>query len=324
MATVLSEIKSRDWQISTSGFGIVAEGLADIRQCLDTLLRTTKGSNPLRPLFGSDIFQYVDQPMNRAIPNIIRSILESVQIWEPRVRVHKVTYDIPDDNVSNVIFYITYRLVDQELIDLLELNLGGIFATEDTAGSTLTLHALFPPNPTNKRYQISFTGNGEAVLPAPPGTGFTTLQDLYSWVELNWAGYGRWLQGSDRLILYMNPGIFETGSLEISVIGQLRFEAPIPDLFIGEDYELSFTANGLPASPAPPASFVTMQEMFSWIVANWSAYGQWFINSNPNLPADFLSGDFDSSDFMTGIPSQYLLVLLSETVDTATLTVIAQ
>jgi phage baseplate assembly protein W len=64
MATTLADIVSTNWQLSNITIGTVAEGIDDIRQCIGIILTTTKGSDPFRPLFGSDIWQYIDTPIN--------------------------------------------------------------------------------------------------------------------------------------------------------------------------------------------------------------------------------------------------------------------
>lgn len=49
-----------------------------INQCIAIILTTRKGSVPLRPTFGSEIYKYVDYPVNEAIPNITRETIDSV------------------------------------------------------------------------------------------------------------------------------------------------------------------------------------------------------------------------------------------------------
>lgn len=319
MSTLYPDIKTKNWQISTAGIGIIAQGLADIRQCIDLLLRTQKGTDPLRPDFGSDIFQYVDKPLNFAIPNIKQAIVNAVNQWETRVTVDSIRDEI---NESNVIFFITYKLVDEELIDLLVLYLIGGFVTVDLGQETsIILNALYPYNPTDKRYTISFSVNGDDVLPQPPSDGFGTILQLFNWVTTNWPNFGRWVQLSDKIVLYMNTGIAQTASLSISLIGSNRFFGVIPEAAIGQDYALSFSANGSPAIPAPPSPFVSIGDMLDWANANWNVYGTWSVQSNPAVGGDFDLSDFDEIDFTTGFDAVYLLVLISDTVNTAEINV---
>jgi Bacteriophage baseplate protein W len=67
--------------------GNVVQGLSDVNQCIRIILTTPKGSDPLRPTFGADVWRYIDAPINAAIPAIVREVTEAVTRWEPRVTV---------------------------------------------------------------------------------------------------------------------------------------------------------------------------------------------------------------------------------------------
>lgn len=318
MAVLYPDIKTKNWQISTVGAGYIAEGLADIRQCLDLLLRTQRGSDPLRPDFGCDIYQYMGIPVTVAIPNIKRAIIDAILIWEKRVVLKSIRHEV---DVSHVKFYITVSLADEELIDLILYYQNGSFSMVPVDTQLLVIYGLFPPNPNNKRYHIYFDGNDEAMLPLAPSNGFATTNELYNWVVANWSGYGSWSLAPDRIIGYLNNGMFESAFLTISLVGTLRFEAPIPQLAVGEDYALLFTPNGSAAVPAPANPFTNIASMLAWVQANWGAYGLWSVETNVYGPGDFDILDFDSEDFDVGAPADYLLVLQTETVNTCTLQV---
>lgn len=98
--TKLDEIKYVDWQFKLNGIGEVAEGVEDINQCISTILTTRKGSVPHRPTFGSDIYKYVDYPINEAIPNIIREATDAIGLWETRISVNSVSAEISETNIT--------------------------------------------------------------------------------------------------------------------------------------------------------------------------------------------------------------------------------
>ncbi|MEI8128523.1 MAG: GPW/gp25 family protein [bacterium] len=98
--TILSEIKYVDWQCKLNDIGSVAEGLEDINQCIAIILSTQKGSVPHRPTFGSDILKYVDTPVNIAKPNIIREVIDAINLWETRVNVDSVTVEINETQLN--------------------------------------------------------------------------------------------------------------------------------------------------------------------------------------------------------------------------------
>lgn len=90
----LADITSADWSLALdrtgvpgSGIGNVVQGLADVNQCIKIILTTPKGSDPLRPTFGADVWRYIDAPINAAIPAIVREVTEAILRWEPRVTV---------------------------------------------------------------------------------------------------------------------------------------------------------------------------------------------------------------------------------------------
>lgn len=316
MTTLLPDIKSRDWQISTQGVGLVEEGLADIRQCLDIILRTQKGTDPLRPQFGSDIYHYIDQPVTVAIPNMIRAIIEATQIWEKRVTIQRIKYQMVD--TARVDFFITYKLVDEELIDLLKLQLSGGFITVDTVQiGTLTIYALFPPNPSGKRYQVNFSANGKDALPHPPHSGFATITDMYNWIVANWSGYGSWQLAADRIIGALKPGIL-TAFIEILLTGTLLFEAAVPNNSGGGLLQVSFTPDG---DDLLSPTFTNVGLMLSWLHSNWADYGSWNIAANPAAGGDFDMSEFDPSEFDAGSTAAYLLQLQTDTVSSAILNV---
>lgn len=117
MTTFVNEIKSANWQIGISGFGNVVEGNEDINQAIGITLLNVKGSDPFRPNFGSNLWDYLDTPINTAIPNMIREITTAVKVWEKRVAITRITHefikqDIDMDGVkSGVKFNIFWEAV---------------------------------------------------------------------------------------------------------------------------------------------------------------------------------------------------------------------
>lgn len=109
MATTLADIKATNWQLSDVMIGQVVEGINDIRQCMGIILTTTKGSDPIRPLFGSDIWRFIDSPINTAVANISAEIIDSIGKWEQRIIIKELTYNI---NGSRIDFELTGELLE--------------------------------------------------------------------------------------------------------------------------------------------------------------------------------------------------------------------
>lgn len=92
MTTPISytSITAAHWQPALGTPGEVVEGLRDIGQAIRIILTTPLGSDPLRPEFGSGLFNYLDWPINRITPHLVRESVDAIRRWEPRVTVERV------------------------------------------------------------------------------------------------------------------------------------------------------------------------------------------------------------------------------------------
>jgi phage baseplate assembly protein W len=116
MPTLLSQLETVNWGLSTAGLGQIVTDTDDIIQCIDLILSTTPGTDPLRPNFGSNIYLYQDIPVNEAVVNIVPEIINAVNNWETRATVQNIAYTITD--LSNVQFNIslTTSIINQALL----------------------------------------------------------------------------------------------------------------------------------------------------------------------------------------------------------------
>jgi len=90
-AITLDDIRSADWSLKLGAIGEIVEGIADVEQCLGIIVTTPQGTDPLRPTFGSNIWRYIDQPMNTALPAMVSELTSAITRWEPRVTLVSVT-----------------------------------------------------------------------------------------------------------------------------------------------------------------------------------------------------------------------------------------
>lgn len=107
--TQLTEIRSIHWQPALGQHGDVVEGVADIEQAIHIILKTPKGSDPHRPDFGSNVHRYIDWPVTRAIPHLVRESVEAIRKWEPRCELVKVE---PRIDGAQIIQRVLWRLAD--------------------------------------------------------------------------------------------------------------------------------------------------------------------------------------------------------------------
>ena len=92
--TNTANLKTKNWSMSVNQPGEVLTDLDSINQCIYIILTTIKGSDPYNPLFGCGIFLYIDQPINIAIPNMIREIGNAITLFEPRATITKIEYQL--------------------------------------------------------------------------------------------------------------------------------------------------------------------------------------------------------------------------------------
>lgn len=108
--TTLADITSADWSLMLdqntpsrlpgSGIGNVVQGVADINQCIEIILSTPQGSDPLRPTFACDIWRWLDSPIQIARAHIVSEIVTAITKWEPRVRILSVIVNLVSPDSS--------------------------------------------------------------------------------------------------------------------------------------------------------------------------------------------------------------------------------
>lgn len=114
----INEINSLYWQPKRSYIGEIVENIDDINQCISTILETRKGSVPHNPEFGSNVWMWIDAPVDEARPNIIKEAIEAIEEWEPRVDISKVTVNIEE---STLILRVEWIIKDGEEIMITEV-----------------------------------------------------------------------------------------------------------------------------------------------------------------------------------------------------------
>lgn len=321
--STLADIRSPFWQLSLTGAGNIEQGYNDVSQCIDVILRTQKGTDPLRPNFGSNIFFYQDAPVNIAIPNIKREIIDAISIWEPRVEIVRITHTI---NGENLLFAINYRVVDdnQETTAQLLLNKNGFIVT-DAVPAQLILQAVIPAGWAGRQLLLEFLPDGRLPAPVPPIFGFANPTIMLAWVRSNWGYYGRWYLLRDKLVCFVRPGLMRTATLTITLTDIYRYAAVIPDLAPGQQLQAAISG-AHPIGGGTTIAFTTdpcpnMAALLAWLNANFG-FGTvtWAIENSVTGNGDFDAADFDSSDFATTNIS-YSLVAYTTTFDSFNLIV---
>lgn len=92
--TPYTSITAAHWQPALGTSGEVVEGLRDIDQSIRIILTTPKGADAHRPDFGSDLHLYIDWPVNRVTPHLVRETVDALRRWETRISVVQVKVQI--------------------------------------------------------------------------------------------------------------------------------------------------------------------------------------------------------------------------------------
>jgi uncharacterized protein len=109
MAVTLNDIQSSDWSLSLTPTQVV-QGLADIQQCIYIILTTQKGTDPTRPNFGCGIYEYIDKPVNIALPNMKREIADAIALFERRVKIIRILHTV---EAAKITFKIEWTFAGQ-------------------------------------------------------------------------------------------------------------------------------------------------------------------------------------------------------------------
>ncbi|MFP1859614.1 GPW/gp25 family protein [Lonsdalea quercina] len=102
------------WQPALQHPGDLVEGAADLAQSIFIILRTPRGSDPHRPEFGSDLHRYLDYPIDRAIPHVVRESVEAIKRWEPRCKLLGVKPTVDGEHLTLRVQWRTVAGVEQQ------------------------------------------------------------------------------------------------------------------------------------------------------------------------------------------------------------------
>ncbi len=82
--------------------GRAISGLAHLRQSIEDILTTPKGSRVMRRDYGSDLFALIDRPYSQIfVGEVTMAVSEALYRWEPRFQLHSVTVDkLSDSKIS--------------------------------------------------------------------------------------------------------------------------------------------------------------------------------------------------------------------------------
>ena len=84
----------------------------DVRESLEILLSTLVGERLYRPDFGCDLKRFMFEEVNSALATEIREmIVATVNAYEPRVEITKITITEAEESAYTLVINIDYRIV---------------------------------------------------------------------------------------------------------------------------------------------------------------------------------------------------------------------
>lgn len=289
----VSDIHTTNWQMSLAKPDTIVEGREDIEQCIDVILKTRKGEDPLRPHFGCGIFDYIDRPVNTSIPSMKKEILDAIARYEPRVQIVSLVATQMGD--SRILFNIGYKTPEGNL-EAFDFALTG--ATTGGTAAPLALSATYEDGAF--RYHIALILDGTPAVPDPPSSGFASITDMMTWLNNFWGIYGTWfwLFGQKKVMLYVPASVAQSGSLTITSDTNV-LAATFPDLDINEFFGVVFKdPDGNRIQPYDDTSNNTRGSVLAYVQSNYSQYGTWSVDGdklvlNGSVPLDGFTLEID-------------------------------
>lgn len=91
-------------QLSDGNFGEILTGLDSINQSIEILLGTAKGSNPVRPDYGVNLYEFLDAPVSR-IGELKNDILQNITAFIPEVEVNSINHVVSQEHVTITVLW---------------------------------------------------------------------------------------------------------------------------------------------------------------------------------------------------------------------------
>lgn len=131
----IQDITAKNWSPRLGAFGEIVTDLEDIAQAIRIIGTTRLGERPLEPEFGSEIYRWIDAPLDVARANIPVAIYTSIGRWEPRVIINSVQVDIAP-SMAGLVILIDWSLAVTPSVSNFELLTTADFQAPDITAET--------------------------------------------------------------------------------------------------------------------------------------------------------------------------------------------
>lgn len=116
--SLLGRGPSFPYNLSDQGGLAYTDDITRINQSLFILFETPKGDRLMMPEFGSNLYRYKFDPLDRVLMEKIRyTISEDVKRWEPRINLTSIEFLTENSMVDNSILYVSlsYRIINSDV-----------------------------------------------------------------------------------------------------------------------------------------------------------------------------------------------------------------
>lgn len=210
-------VTSATWSGSVFQAGAVLQDVEVIKQRMYNVINTPVGSDPLRPFFGTNIYDYIDRPIQVAVAAVKREIADAIALWLPEVKLDSIKYSITSNGAVSGAEFKIYSTWNTKPLPVMSFGLNrGSFVFNGLKG-TLIASADIPYNRAGDNYMPVFTVDGVAASPAPTVGGYASMAALLADAQANWSGYGVWGMGASTLVCYLK-GEYKKAKLRIDLV----------------------------------------------------------------------------------------------------------
>ncbi len=113
--TASNDFIGKGWRfpikVNAQGGISLSEGPERVQDAIWVIIKTALGERVMRPQFGAGVNDFVFQPNSPAHrTELVTAIKDALAKWEPRIEMEQVRADTTEDEPSQVLVSIEYRL----------------------------------------------------------------------------------------------------------------------------------------------------------------------------------------------------------------------
>ena len=97
MIADITKLENQTYQHKRNTIGDIVQGIYDIKQCIDTIISTTKGEVPFMPELGTNVIEAVGENMEMAEDIAVAIFSKEIPLQEPRAEIIDISSEKNDN-----------------------------------------------------------------------------------------------------------------------------------------------------------------------------------------------------------------------------------